>query len=58
MALDVAGHSIDNVGHGHAGVGVVGVVVSDRRRVNGAVPGKRPETLVPVNVTITGEKRR
>lgn len=57
MALDVAGHAINDVGHGHAGVGIVSVVVGDRRRVNGAVPGKRPETLVPVDVTNTGEKR-
>ena len=51
VAFDVAGHTVDDVGHRHAGVGEVGVVVDDGGHVDGAVRTEREETLVPVNVT-------
>jgi hypothetical protein len=51
MALNVTGHTIDNMRHGHAGVGVISVVVDDRGRINVAGLSKGPETLIPMNVT-------
>lgn len=51
VALDVAGHAVDDVSQGYAGVGVVRVVVDDRGRVDGAGARERPEALVPVDVT-------
>lgn len=40
------------MGHRHAGVCVVGVVVDDGRGVDGAGAGERPETLVPVDMAV------
>ena len=58
MAFDVAGHPVDNVGHGLARVGVEGVVVDNGGRVDGVVT-YRVETLIPVNVTdIRSQKMR
>lgn len=54
VTLDVTGHSVDDVGHRHSGVGVVRVVVNDRRAVNAAGAGHGPETLIPMDVTRTG----
>lgn len=51
VTLDVACHTVDDVGHGRAGVGVVGVLVHDRGRVDGTVCAERVQALVPVDVT-------
>jgi hypothetical protein len=37
--------------HGHARIGLIGVVVDDGGCVDGAVGAERVKTLVPVNVT-------
>lgn len=50
VALDIAGHAVDNVGHGLAGVGLVSVVVDDGGGVDLAV-SEREKALVPVDVT-------
>lgn len=50
VALDVAGHAVDEVRHGDARVGGVGVVVDDCGGVDGAVGAERQQALVPVNV--------
>lgn len=52
VAFDVSGHTVDDVGDGLAGVGVVGVVVDDRGKIDSAVGTKREETLIPVDVSI------
>jgi hypothetical protein len=51
VALEVAGGTVDEVSHGLAGVGAVGVVVDDGASVDGAIGAEREETLVPVDVT-------
>jgi hypothetical protein len=39
------------MGHGDARVGVVGIVVDDGWRVDGAVCAEREEALIPMDVT-------
>lgn len=50
VALDIARHAVDDVGHGLAGVGAVGVVVHNGGVVDGAVLAEGVQALVPVNV--------
>lgn len=50
VALNVAGHAVDDMGDGLAVVGVVGVVVDDGGGIDGTVGSQRIETLVPVDV--------
>lgn len=50
VAFDVACHSVDDMGHRDTGVGVVGVVVEDRRLIDGRVHAEREETFIPVDV--------
>lgn len=50
VALQVAGHAVDDVSQGLAGSAVVGVVVDDALGDDGAVGAERLETLVPVDV--------
>lgn len=52
VALDVAGGTVDEVSHGLAGVGAVGVVVDDGGSVDGTVGAEGEETLVPVDMTV------
>jgi hypothetical protein len=51
VTLNVASHTIDDVSHGLAGVGVKGVVVDNRALVDGAVGAKGEGSLIPMNVT-------
>lgn len=55
VRLDVAGHAVDDVRHGLARVGLVGVVVDDRGLVDGAVGAEGPETFVPVDMASSKE---
>ena len=41
MAFNVSSHAVDDVCHGHTGVGLVGVAVDDGGFVDGAVHGER-----------------
>lgn len=50
VALNVAGHAVDDVGDGLAVVGIVGVVVHNGGSIDGAVSAERIKTLVPVDV--------
>lgn len=52
VALQITRHAVDDVSHGLARVGVVGMVVDDRASVNGAVCPERKEAFVPVDVAI------
>lgn len=52
VALDIASGTVDDVSHGFAGVGTVGVVVDNGCSVDGTVVAEREETLVPVDVTV------
>ena len=56
VAFNVASHTVDDVGHRLARIGVKGVVVDDGRRVDGVV-AHRVETLIPVDVTEIGSKK-
>ena len=51
MALNVSGHTVDDVSHRLALVDIVGVVVLDGRSVDGSVTAEGQKTLVPVDVT-------
>lgn len=51
VALNVTSHSVDDVGDGFARVGAVGVIVDNRRRIDGAVGAEGIQALVPVDVT-------
>lgn len=50
VALDIASHSVNDVGDGFARVGAVGMVVDDRRRIDGSVGAEGVHALVPVDV--------
>jgi hypothetical protein len=54
VALNVACHAVYEVGHGDAGIGVVGVSVDNRGVVNDAAGGERPHALVPMDMTREG----
>ena len=41
VAFNVAGHTINDVGHGHTVVGVVGIVVDNRGLVDRSVNSQR-----------------
>lgn len=51
VAFNISSHAVDNVRHGHAFVGIEGVVVDNRGCVDVAVHREREYTLVPVNMT-------
>ena len=51
MAFDVAGHPVDEVGHGNAGIGSVRGFVDDGGFVDRAIGAQRVEAFVPVDVT-------
>lgn len=50
VALNVTSHAVDQMGHGMALVGVVGIVVDDRGAVNGTVGTKWDKAFVPVDM--------
>lgn len=54
VALQVTRHAVHEVGHGLAGVGVIGMVVDNRVRVNGTICAEREEAFVPVDVATNG----
>ncbi len=51
VAFNVAGHSVDDMGHRYSGIGVVSVIINDRRLVDGGVHAEGEEAFIPVNVT-------
>jgi hypothetical protein len=58
VTFDVAGCSVDEMGHGDARVGVVCIVVNDGRCVDGAVCAEREKTLIPVYMAGKGVRAR
>lgn len=50
VRFNVTGHTVDDVSHGLARVGPVGVVVDDGAHVDGTVVANGEDTLVPVDV--------
>jgi hypothetical protein len=46
VCLDVSCHTVDNVSHRFARVGLVGVVIDNGSLVDSTVGTERPETLV------------
>ncbi len=50
VRLDVAGHTIDDMRHGLAGIRVESVVVDDGSGVDGLVGTEREQPLVPMDM--------
>ena len=51
VRLNVASHTVDNVNHRLALIGVISVVILDGSSIDGTVATKREKALVPMNVT-------
>lgn len=51
MTLDIAGSTIDDMCHGLAWVGVVGIVVDNGGRVYFPTACEGPEAFIPMNVS-------
>jgi hypothetical protein len=51
MAFDVACHSVDEMSHRDAGIGVIGVIVNNRSVINTTARGERPHALIPMDMT-------